>query len=116
MARDLAPDVERLLENPIPYIRKKAALCTIRSAVSSTISGSICVTSAMLPTSAMLLVSLSGWLLHSGCRLSWCHTAASAAAEYTMQQDGGIPVYCNDNSSASSTSSVISSCSVISAV
>jgi hypothetical protein len=31
MARDLSPDVERLLEerNP-PYIRKKAALCAIR--------------------------------------------------------------------------------------
>lgn len=30
MARDLSPDIERLLENPNPYIRKKAALCAIR--------------------------------------------------------------------------------------
>lgn len=30
MARDLSPDIERLLENPNPYIRKKAALCSIR--------------------------------------------------------------------------------------
>lgn len=32
MARDLSPDIERLLENPNPYIRKKAALCAIRYA------------------------------------------------------------------------------------
>eukprot|EP00878_Enallax_costatus_P013642 GHUV01014265.1.p1 GENE.GHUV01014265.1~~GHUV01014265.1.p1 ORF type:complete len:761 (+),score=273.69 GHUV01014265.1:204-2486(+) len=30
MARDLSPDIERLLESSNPYIRKKAALCTIR--------------------------------------------------------------------------------------
>lgn len=30
MARDLSPDIERLLENSNPYIRKKAALCAIR--------------------------------------------------------------------------------------
>ncbi|PNH05077.1 AP-1 complex subunit gamma-2 [Tetrabaena socialis] len=30
MARDLAPDVEKLMDCPQPYIRKKAALCAIR--------------------------------------------------------------------------------------
>ena len=30
MARDLAPDVARLLEDANPNIRKKAALCAIR--------------------------------------------------------------------------------------
>uniref|UniRef100_A0A7S0S2A3 AP-1 complex subunit gamma n=2 Tax=Chlamydomonas leiostraca TaxID=1034604 RepID=A0A7S0S2A3_9CHLO len=30
MARDLAPDVERIMENGSPYLRKKAALCAIR--------------------------------------------------------------------------------------
>ncbi|KXZ55609.1 hypothetical protein GPECTOR_2g1159 [Gonium pectorale] len=30
MARDLAPDVEKLMDCPAPYIRKKAALCAIR--------------------------------------------------------------------------------------
>lgn len=30
MARDLAPDVARLLEDANPYIRKKAAICSIR--------------------------------------------------------------------------------------
>jgi hypothetical protein len=30
MARDLAPDVGRLMEDANPYVRKKAALCAIR--------------------------------------------------------------------------------------
>ncbi|KAG2501574.1 hypothetical protein HYH03_000079 [Edaphochlamys debaryana] len=30
MARDLAPDVEKLMDCPQPYLRKKAALCAIR--------------------------------------------------------------------------------------
>ncbi|GLC40655.1 hypothetical protein PLESTB_000036100 [Pleodorina starrii] len=30
MARDLAPDVEKLMDCPAPYIRKKAALCAVR--------------------------------------------------------------------------------------
>lgn len=30
MARDLAPDIERILEGGPPYLRKKAALCAIR--------------------------------------------------------------------------------------
>lgn len=30
MARDLAPDVERIMEHGTPYLRKKAALCAIR--------------------------------------------------------------------------------------
>jgi AP-1 complex subunit gamma-1 len=30
MARDLARDVDNLLKSPLPYVRKKAALCTIR--------------------------------------------------------------------------------------
>ncbi|EFJ49536.1 hypothetical protein VOLCADRAFT_101862 [Volvox carteri f. nagariensis] len=30
MARDLAPDVEKLMDCPAPYIRKKAALCALR--------------------------------------------------------------------------------------
>jgi len=30
MSRDLCNDVEKLLKNPNPYVRKKAALCTIR--------------------------------------------------------------------------------------
>ncbi|GFR48866.1 hypothetical protein Agub_g10715 [Astrephomene gubernaculifera] len=30
MARDLAPDVEKLMDCPAPYIRKKATLCAIR--------------------------------------------------------------------------------------
>lgn len=35
MARDLAPDVARLLEDANPYIRKKAALCSIRCAAAA---------------------------------------------------------------------------------
>ena len=31
MARDLSPDVENLLNNGSPYIKKKAALCAVRS-------------------------------------------------------------------------------------
>lgn len=31
MGRDLAPDIERILENGSPYMRKKAALCAMRS-------------------------------------------------------------------------------------
>ena len=30
MARDLTPDVERLMEASNPYLRKKAALCAVR--------------------------------------------------------------------------------------
>jgi len=30
MARDLAPDIERLMEGSNPYLRKKAALCALR--------------------------------------------------------------------------------------
>ncbi len=30
IARDLAPDVERLMQSPNPYLRKKAALCARR--------------------------------------------------------------------------------------
>lgn len=30
MARDLAPDVERIMESGTPYLRKKGALCAIR--------------------------------------------------------------------------------------
>jgi hypothetical protein len=30
MGRDLTPDIERILENGSPYMRKKAALCAIR--------------------------------------------------------------------------------------
>jgi hypothetical protein len=30
MARDLAPDVEKLMDCPAPYIRKKSALCAVR--------------------------------------------------------------------------------------
>jgi AP-1 complex subunit gamma-1 len=30
MARDLAPDLERLLEHGPPYLKKKAALCAVR--------------------------------------------------------------------------------------
>jgi AP-1 complex subunit gamma-1 len=30
MGRDLTPDIERILENGSPYMRKKAALCAVR--------------------------------------------------------------------------------------
>lgn len=30
MARDLAPDIERLMETGSPYLKKKAALCAVR--------------------------------------------------------------------------------------